>query len=161
VTQAAGGRPPATRVCGDPPIHTIHRRLLSRVFTPRRVSALEPQIREFCARSLDPLVGSGGFDFVSDLGAQMPMRVISLLLGIPEPDQEAVRDRVDANLRTTPGEPMQVSADFAKGEMFADYIDWRAEHPSDDLMTDLLNAEFEDETGPTRRLTRDEILTYL
>ena len=33
------------------------------------------------------------------------------------------------------------------GEIFADYIDWRAEHPSDDLMTELLNAEFEDETG--------------
>ena len=47
------------------------------------------------------------------------------------------------------------------GEMFADYIDWRAEHPSDDLMTELLQAEFEDETGTTRRLTRDEILTYV
>ena len=31
--------------------------------------------------------------------------------------------------------------------MFAEYIDWRAEHPSDDIMTELLNAEFEDETG--------------
>ena len=33
------------------------------------------------------------------------------------------------------------------GEAFAEYIDWRAEHPSDDLMTELLHAEFEDETG--------------
>ena len=153
--------PPGSLIFEDPPIHTIHRRLLSRVFTPKRVAALEPQIRDFCARSLDGLVGGGGFDFVADLGAQMPMRVISMLLGIPEPDQEAVRDRVDANLRTAPGEPMQVSADFAKGEMFGEYVDWRAEHPSDDLMTELLNAEFEDETGTTRRLTRDEILTYV
>ena len=45
--------------------------------------------------------------------------------------------------------------------MFADYIDWRAEHPSDDLMTELLQAEFEDETGKVRRLTREEILTYV
>ena len=45
--------------------------------------------------------------------------------------------------------------------MFADYIEWRAEHPSDDLMTQLLQAEFEDETGTTRRLTRGEILTYM
>jgi cytochrome P450 len=45
--------------------------------------------------------------------------------------------------------------------MFADYIDWRADHPSDDLMTEMLNAEFEDETGTTRRLRREEILTYL
>jgi cytochrome P450 len=125
------------------------------------MNAIEPQVREFCARSLDPLVGAGGFDFVADLGAQMPMRVISMLLGIPEPDQEAVRDRVDANLRTNPGEPMEVSANFANGEIFAEYIEWRAEHPSDDLMTDLLNAEFDDETGTTRRLTRDEILTYV
>ena len=44
--------------------------------------------------------------------------------------------------------------------MFDDYIEWRAEHPSDDLMTQLLNAEFEDETGETRTLTRDEVLTY-
>ena len=44
--------------------------------------------------------------------------------------------------------------------MFADYIEWRAEHPSDDLMTQLLNAEFEDEHGETRTLTRQEVLTY-
>jgi len=152
--------PPGTLIFEDPPIHTIHRRLLSRVFTPKRVAAIEPQMRDFCARSLDPLVGSGGFDFVADLGAQMPMRVISMLLGIPEPDQETVRDRVDANLRTKPGEPMEVSAHFADGDIFAEYIEWRAEHPSDDLMTDLINAEFEDENGVTRRLTREEVLTY-
>ncbi len=152
--------PPGTLIFEDPPIHTIHRKLLSRVFTPKRMSAIEPQIREFCARSLDPLVGAGTFDFVTDLGAQMPMRVISMLLGIPDSDQEAVRDRVDRNLRTEPGKPMEVSAHFANGDIFADYIDWRAEHPSDDLMTELLNAEFEDENGETRRLTRDEVLTY-
>ena len=44
---------------------------------------------------------------------------------------------------------------LASGEAFEDYIDWRAEHPSDDLMTQLLNAEFEDETGTTRRLNRE------
>ena len=56
---------------------------------------------------------------------------------------------------------MQVSEDFVNGEQFAEYIDWRAEHPSDDIMTDLLNAEFEDETGTIRRLRRDELLTYI
>jgi cytochrome P450 len=73
----------------------------------------------------------------------------------------AVRDRTDANLRTEPGKPMEVEEDrVADGELFADYIEWRAEHPSDDLMTVLLNAEFEDEHGETRRLTREEVLTY-
>src|SRR6185312_4700258 len=46
------------------------------------------------------------------------------------------------------------------GDMFADYIEWRSKHPSDDLMTQLLNAEFEDEKGETRKLTREEVLTY-
>jgi cytochrome P450 len=56
---------------------------------------------------------------------------------------------------------MQFSERSVSGEMFADYVDWRAEHPSDDLMTELLRAEFEDETGTVRRLTRQEILTYV
>lgn len=145
----------------DPPTHTIHRSLLSRAFTPKKVAALEPKMREFCALCLDPLVGSGGFDLIAELGAQMPMRVIGMLLGIPEDDQEAIRDRGNANLRTEAGKPMRHTENFANGSMFADYIDWRADHPSDDIMTDLLQAEFEDETGAVRRLTRDEILTYL
>ena len=151
--------PPGTVIMEDPPVHTTHRRLLSGVFTPRKVAALEPKIREFCARCLDPLVGAGRFDFVADIGAQVPMRTISMLLGIPEQDQESFRDRVDSDLRTEAGQPMQTSINV--GDMFASYIDWRAEHPSDDIMTDLLQAEFDDETGTRRRLTRDEILIYL
>ena len=81
--------PPGSILFEDPPAHDIHRSLLSRVFTPKRMNAIEPKVREFCARSLDPLVGSGGFDFIRDLGAQMPMRTIGMLLGIPEEDQES------------------------------------------------------------------------
>ena len=153
--------PPGVIIFEDPPTHTMHRRLLSRAFTPRRVAELEPKIREFCAHSLDPLVGSGGFDFIADFGAQMPMRVISMLLGIPESDQEAVRDNANNNLRTEEGKPMEVTENVVTGELFADYIDWRAEHPSDDIMTELLNVEFTDETGTVRRLSRGELLTYL
>ena len=147
----------------DPPVHDAHRALMSRVFTPRRMSAIEPQVRAFCAKSLDPLVGSGGFDFVRDLGAPMPMRVIGMLLGIPEQDQQAIKERLDDGMRLEEGEAPRVSGDAAAaaGELFADYVDWRAEHPSDDLMTDLLNAEFDDENGARRRLTREEILTYV
>jgi len=154
--------PPGVIIFEDPPTHTIHRRLLSRAFTPRRVAELEPKIREFCALSLDPLVGSDRLDFIADLGSQMPMRVISMLLGIPESDQEAVRDQTDANLRTKEGEPMEVSTEnFVTGAMFADYIDWRADHPSDDIMTELLNIEFTDEKGTVRKLRREELLVYL
>ena len=154
--------PPGVFIFEDPPLHTVHRGLVSRVFTPKKMNALEPKIREFCAASLDPLVGAGRFDFVADLGAQMPMRVIGMLLGIPEEDQESIREQVDANLRTEAGKPMTTSPDdVLSGDMFGEYIDWRAQHPSDDLMTELLNAEFEDETGTTRRLTRDEVLIYV
>ena len=153
--------PLGTLIFEDPPVHTVHRQLLSRVFTPKKMNALEPQIREFCARALDPHVGSSGFDFVGDLGAQMPMRVIGMLLGIPEEDQEAVRDRVDASLRTEPGQPQDFSQGFSPGAGLEEYVAWRAEHPSDDLMTQLLNAEFEDETGTVRCLSRDEVLIYV
>src|SRR3954454_9598020 len=143
--------PPGIVIFEDPPTHTIHRSLMSRVFTPRKVAALEPQIGAFSAACLDPLVGEDRFDIIATFAAQMPMRVIGMLLGIPEADQNSVREHVDASLRTAEGEPMTVSGEnFVAGERFAEYIDWRAEHPSDDIMTDLLNAEFEDETG-TRR----------
>jgi cytochrome P450 len=157
--------PPGSIIFEDPPAHNIHRRLLSRVFTPRNINALEPKIREFCARSLDPLVGQGGFDFIADIGAQMPMRTIGMLLGIPEADQEAIRDRIDEGLRLTDGAMPDFEGGFAEGansaDGFAEYIEWRAEHPSDDLMTDLLQAEFEDEDGTVRRLSREEVLGYV
>jgi cytochrome P450 len=145
----------------DPPVHTRHRGLMSRVFTPRRMAELEDQVRAYCVRCLDPLVGSSGFDIIAELGAMLPMRVIGMLLGIPEQDQVAVRNKTDSNLRTVPGRPMEVKEEeVASGAMFADYIEWRSQHPSDDLMTQLLNAEFEDEDGETRKLTRQEVLTY-
>jgi cytochrome P450 len=154
--------PPGVFIFEDPPMHSAHRGLLSRVFSPKKMHALEPRIREFCALALDPLVGAGGFDFVGDLGSKMPMRVIGMLLGIPEQDQQAVRERGDSKLRHEAGKPQEYREDqFADDTFFADYIDWRSKHPSNDLMTELLQAEFEDETGTVRRLTRDEILIFV
>ena len=145
----------------DPPLHTIHRGLLTRVFTPKQMNALEPLIREYCAKALDPLMGTGKLDFVADLGAQMPMRVIGMLLGIPEEDQQAVRERADAGIRTEPGKPQDFSNHSFTGEGFDEYLDWRVKYPSNDLMTQLLVAEFVDETGRTRRLTREEVLIFI
>lgn len=146
----------------DPPIHTMLRGLMSRVFTPRRMAEIEDQIRSYCVKCLDPLVGSERFDIVAELASMMPMRVIGMLLGIPESEQVEFRDRNDANLRTKPGTPMKVAkADaIADGRMYADYVEWRSHNPSDDLMTALLNVEFTDEDGVTRKLTRKEVLHY-
>jgi len=148
--------PPGTLIFDDEPVHGIHRSLLSRMFTPRRISSLEPEIRALCARMLDPLVGAGRFDVVADLASQVPMRVIGMLVGIPEADQESVRDHFLAGRSEDRSDEAALS-----GGIFAEYVDWRVEHPSDDIMTHLLNAEFEDETGATRRLSRDELLAYV
>ncbi|WP_280293511.1 cytochrome P450 [Nocardia abscessus] len=154
--------PSGVLIFEDPPIHDIHRSLLSRMFTPRKIRALEDKIREFCAHSLDPHVGTGRLDFIADIGAQMPMRTIGMLLGIPEQDQEAIRDFANEQMRTEEGKPMKAASEgMVSGDIFAAYIDWRAEHPSDDIMTELLNVEFEDETATVRRLTRAELLTYV
>jgi cytochrome P450 len=153
--------PPGVILFEDPPIHDLHRRLLSRVFTPRRMEEIEPLTRDFCVRSLDPLVGTGRFDFIENLGAMVPMRTIGYLLGIPEENQEEIRDRGGRQLTLKEGTFRPVPQDFLEHshEMFAEYIDWRVEHPSDDLMTQLLNAEVEDGEG-TRRLDRTEVLLY-
>ena len=154
--------PPGIVIFEDPPLHNVHRGLLSRVFTPKKMLALEEKVREFCGSVLDPLIGAGRLDFVTDLGEQIPMRTIGMLLGVPESDQEEARDRANASLRTDPGKPMEVSADnIGQADFFSDYIDWRATHPSDDLMSELLFVEFEDEHGTTRKLTRDEVLMYV
>ncbi|OBJ50556.1 cytochrome P450 [Mycobacterium sp. 1423905.2] len=156
--------PPGILLFEDPPLHDLHRRLLSRVFTPRRMLAVEDLVRDFCCRALGPLLGSEGLDFVTDLGAIMPMRTIGYLLGIPEEAQQQIRDRNDKSIT------IQSNHDGANDlsqtiiqdsiALFAEYIDWRASHPSDDLMTELLNAEIEEQGGGRRRLDRTEVLAY-
>ncbi|MGA5536029.1 cytochrome P450 [Mycolicibacterium nivoides] len=154
--------PSGALIFEDPPIHTVHRKLLARMFTPRKINALEPKIREFCAQSLDPLVGAGKVDFIKDFGAIMPMRVISALLGIPEDDQQMIRDHGNDQLRTEAGKPMKAAQEgLVDGSIFETYIDWRKDNPSDDIMTDLLNVEFTDEHGVDRKLTREELLIYI
>ncbi|BBZ30984.1 cytochrome P450 [Mycolicibacterium madagascariense] len=154
--------PSGVLIFEDPPIHDIHRKLLARMFTPRKIALLEQRIRDYCVESLDAVVGAGRFDFVADFGAVMPMKTISALIGIPEADQVAVRDHVTGQMKTEAGKPMKAAEEgLVSGDIFADYIDWRVDNPSDDIMTELLNVEFADETGTTRRLTRDELLIYL
>src|SRR3546814_12243606 len=105
----------------------MHRGLMSRVFTPRRMAALEDQVRAFCARSLDPLVGADRFDIIAELAPVMPMRVIGMLLGIPEKDQVAARNKNDDNLPTRPGEPMPAKEEHeTNGHIFPCYHN--AEH---------------------------------
>jgi cytochrome P450 len=156
--------PPGMFIFEDPPDHDLHRGLMSRVFTPRRLAAIEPKVRAFAARTLDPLVGAGGFDLVADLGTEIPMRTIGMLLGIPEEDQATIREHIDEGLRleegVMPDGSLAAQRDTATDDYTA-YIDWRAEHPSDDLTTELLTSEFTDEQGVRRTLSREELLGYI
>lgn len=155
--------PPGSLIFEDPPIHDIHRNLLSRAFTPRKINALEPKVREFTAQCLDRLVGGDRIDFVKDLGAVMPLRVVSELFGIPEDYQNRVTADGDKYVRTERGSQMTDNPDgpITDGQLFAEFIDWRIDHPADDLTTELLNAEFTDETGTTRKLRREELLMFM
>jgi cytochrome P450 len=91
------------------------------------------------------------------------MRTIGMLLGVPEEDQQNLRDHLDDGLRLVDGimpeSPVDGTDRLAMD--YAEYIDWRKEHPSDDLMTELLTAEFTDVNGTVRTLTRDEVLGYI
>ena len=153
--------PPGTLIFEDPPIHDIHRNLLSRAFVPRKINALEPKVREFTARCLDPLVGGDQFDFVKDLGSVMPLRVIGMLFGIPEHFQDLLVEDGNRRIRTERGKKLDNPDGLPTGEVFAEFIDWRVDHPADDLTTELLEAEFEDETGTVRRLRREELLLFM
>ena len=150
--------PPGMFIFQDPPKHTIFRQLFGRLFTPKRMKALEPQIWAFTTKTLDGLRGAETIDLQNDYAEKVPMQVIGMLLGIPEADLWEVQERVGAGLRNDTGGPQQEFGDFFEGGGFAGYLEWREKHPSDDLMTELLNLEFEDDTGVVRKLTRPELL---
>jgi cytochrome P450 len=154
--------PPGTLIHDEGRLHTIHRSLLARVFTPKSMMAIEPQVREFCARRLDELVGRERFDWVTEFAQFVPMRVFGMLLDIPEADQEAIREHVEAGLHSEPGKPKEYGDTSAMtGEFYTEYVDSRYANPGDDLISRLLFTEFEDVDGERRTLTRSEALTYL
>ncbi len=163
ILKADVAMPDGLFVCEDAPLHTIHRALISRVFTPKRVNAIEPEIRAFCSNALDKFVGSDRFDFAKDLGEQLPMRVIGMMVGIPEEDQAGLRDQFYEALHAATADPDKspFEALTQSDHLFGQYIDRRVKNPTDDLLTQMVTIEFEDEKGVTRRLRRKEIVTFL
>jgi cytochrome P450 len=153
--------PPGTLIHDGEPSHTIHRQLLSKVFTPRAMLAIEHQVRTFCAARLDELMDRDSFDFVTDLAQYVPMRVFGMLLGLPDEEQERVRAFVEQSLHAEPGKPQQYGTEFKVAGFYAEYLDERVKTPRDDLITRMITTEFEDEQGMRRTLTRDEALMYL
>jgi cytochrome P450 len=149
----------------DPPRQTRYRNLVSKAFTPRRVSALAPKIREIAAGYLDGLVGRPRFDVVKEFSAKLPMDVISTLLGIPAADRDLVRGWSNDLLHRDPGNPMPPRRALeALGRILA-YFDAalaeRRARPRDDLMTALLDAELPNEDGAPERLSPVEIRSFI
>lgn len=145
----------------DPPIHTAHRSILARAFTPRRMNALETMIRDYCVRLLDPLVGRDKLDLLEDFGTKLPGGVIGMMLGIPDEDRDSVREHVDASLRTEEGKPLTQEQVGGSVMGYDEYVEWRMKNPADDLITELLGVEFKDEQGKMRNLTQDEVLVFV
>ncbi|OAA27516.1 cytochrome P450 [Frankia sp. EI5c] len=162
VVKAAPVMAPGIFINEDPPLHTIHRALVSRMFTPKKIKALEEKVRAFCAACLDPHVGEDRFDFVADLGAELPMRTIGMLFGIPDSEQPSLRSTAQRAVRNQPGQPLPVTRDkYFDGGNYTEYVRWRADNPSDDIITELLTLEFTDIAGQVRRLTRQEIQIFV
>jgi hypothetical protein len=144
----------------DPPRHTRMRALVSRGFTPRRVAALEPRIREIARTHLEALVAQGGGDFIADFAGKLPMDVISELIGVPEPDRAELRAWADAVVHRDEGVPgIPHSAQVAVGRIFAYFtahVEARKKSPRDDLTDALLASEIDGD-----RLSEREVLGFL
>jgi cytochrome P450 len=147
----------------DPPLHTVHRALVSRLFTPRAISRIEDEIHELFETSSDALVGSTRIDFMQDFAVLLPIQVIGMLFGLPKSDYGHLHATFHRSMNeATADEESDAFAGILEvAVLFTEYLDERIAHPTDDLLTELLQMEFEDETGTTRRLERDEIVTYL
>jgi cytochrome P450 len=147
----------------DPPEHTRYRRLVSKAFTPRRMMLLEDDIRTLCIGILDGLVGRSSFDYVQDFGARVPAYVIAALLGVPPEDRDMVRGWIDETFHLDPEKGMYNERSFvAMGklrEYFAAELADRATHPRDDMFTDLVNGEI-NEDGELRRLTTEQAVNF-
>jgi len=155
-------RRPGLIIFMDPPEHPALRALVSRAFTPRRAAELEEQIRAICSDLLDAQAGARGFDYVADFGAQLPSRVISALLGVPESDRPEVLALIDRVFHIEPGVGMvndvSLGASISLHEYLAGQLRDRTVHPRPDLLSALVEVEVDlgEPGGSPRRLSLDE-----
>lgn len=148
----------------DPPEHTRFRALVSRVFTPRAVTALEPMIREVVRDFLAPLEGAGQFDAVADFSALFPVEIISRMLGVPEEDRQLVRHRVDISLHREPGQldptPEGTAAMLEQAAHFYELAAEKRENPADDMLSRLTQVTVDRGDGVETGLDDGEIAGF-
>ena len=142
----------------DPPDHTRLRKLVSKAFTPRTVERLGARVEQLVTDTLDAAADRGEMDVVCDLAFPLPFTVISELLGMPEGDREQIRGWSHAMTKTLDPiiTPADARAAFEASDAMSRYLHeavaWKRDHPADDLLTGLLQAE---EDGD--RLSADEL----
>jgi cytochrome P450 len=133
----------------DPPRQTRMRALVSRGFTPRRVQAMEPRIREIAREHIDAFAGAGRCDFVTDFAGKLPMDVISELIGVPREDRGELRTWADLVVHREEGvtgvPPEAAESAMKLVRYFQDMIADRRARPGDDLTSSLLEAELDGE----------------
>ena len=145
----------------DPPEHGRLRTLVSRGFTPRRVSRLEPRIRELATRTIDAFIEGGQCDFIDDFAGRLPMDVVSEMLGVPESDRDTLRGWADTVLHREAGSsavpPAGQQAAARLIGYFAETVQERRKREGDDDLCDaLIRAEVEGE-----RLEDFDIIAFL
>ncbi len=143
----------------DPPEHRWHRTVVSKVFTPRRINALEPFIRARCGELLDAFRGVDEFDVTEEFAVQLPLDVISELIGIPEELRPTVHRLCDIfAVRGAEADPeAALQAGLELYGVYLDLVKERRAHPGDDVISILLGTEVEAEDGTTRALSDEEV----
>jgi cytochrome P450 len=148
----------------DPPAHDRLRALVSRVFTPRAISALEPMVREVICTFLDALDGADEFDAVADFSAPFPVEVISRMLGVPEGERQQIRHWLDAGLHREPGQ-LAPSAENEQATIEAGMY-WHAltgekrKNPADDMLSRLTQVTVDRGDGVETGLDDVEIAGF-
>ena len=139
----------------DPPDHTRLRKLVSSVFTPKRISELRPVIERIVDEHLDAVVARAQdagsptieMDLVSDLAFPLPFRVISEMLGIPDEDSAQIREWSHTLVRILDFtiSPEELYDAVIAGENMRDHVTeiiaWKRKNLSDDLLSALIGAE--------------------
>jgi cytochrome P450 len=154
-----GFRPIPTLTNIDPPGHSRLRRLANVAFTPRRVAAMEPFVRELTGRFLKERLSSGRADLVRDLASDLPALVIFRVLGIPDEDVPRVKAGAESRLllmweRPSEGEQVRLAQGMAAFWRYAEaLVASRAEQPRDDFTSDLLLAR----AGDLAALSHQEV----
>ena len=132
----------------DPPYHTRVRMLINKAFTPSRVELLRPRVRAIVSQLLDGLAPRRSMEFIGEFAFHLPVIAISEYMGVPVEDREKVKEWSDETgrvffIRANEPDRRERSQRGLEQllEYFAPLVRDRRDHPRDDLITALVQAE--------------------